>query len=119
FVYFLEIDFARPDFVVKCDPSKAMIGPGSRTAWYVQVIRSNGVAGPVKVEVQGLPAGVTVNALTIPANMTQGCLVGAAAADAKVEAAAVKVIGSADAADETGKPVSLTRTAIAMEEIYS
>ena len=119
FVYFLEIDFARPDFVVKCDPSKAMIGPGSRTAWYVQVIRSNGFAGPVKVEVQGLPAGVSVNALTIPANMTQGCLVVAAAADAKVNASAVKVIGTADAVDETNKPVLLTRTAIAMEEIYS
>ena len=72
FVYYLECDFARPDFTLKCDPSKAMIGPGSRTAWYVQVARANGFAGPVKVEVQGLPAGVTVNPLTIPANMTQG-----------------------------------------------
>lgn len=52
-----------------------MIGPGSRTAWYVQVARANGFAGPVKVEVRGLPAGVTVNPLTIPANVTQGLLV--------------------------------------------
>lgn len=119
FVYFLEIDFARQDFVIKCDPSKAMIGPGSRTAWYVQVLRSNGFTGPVKVEVQGLPAGVSVNPLTIPANMTQGCLVVSAASDAKVDAAAVKVLATADAVDESGKPVVLSRTAIAMEEIYS
>src|SRR5262249_20060897 len=119
FVYFLEIDFARPDFTLKCDPSKAMIGPGSRTAWYVQVNRSNGFAGPVKVEVQGLPTGVTVNPLTIPANMTQGCLVVSAAADAKMDAAAVSVVGTAEAGDENGKAVTLTRTATAVEEIYA
>ena len=119
FVYYLECDFARPDFTIKCDPSKAMIGPGSRTAWYVQVTRSNGFAGPVKVDVQGLPAGVTVNALTVPANMTQGLLVVSAAADAKVDAAAVKVTATADATDENAKPVTLTRTAVAVEEIYA
>ena len=118
FVYYLECDFARPDFTLKCDPSKAMIGPGSRTAWYVQVTRANGFAGPVKVEVQGLPAGVAVNPLTIPANMTQGLLVVSAAADAKQDGAAVKVVGTADATDENGKSVKLTKTAVSVEEIY-
>jgi Bacterial pre-peptidase C-terminal domain len=118
FVYYLELDFARPDFALKCDPAKAMIGPGSRTAWYVQVARTNGFAGPVKVEVHGLPPGVSVNALTIPANMTQGLLVVSAARDAKVDASAVEVIGTAEATDETGKPVTLSRTAVAVEEIY-
>src|SRR5262249_20929549 len=75
FSCYLECDLARPDFTLKCDPSKAMIGPGSRTAWYAQVNRTNGFAGPVKIEVKGLPAGVTVNPLTIPANITQGLLV--------------------------------------------
>jgi hypothetical protein len=118
FVYYLECDYARPNFVLKCDPAKAMIGPGSRTAWYVQVTRTNGFTGPVKVEVQGLPPGVTVNALTIPANMTQGLLVVSAAKDAKIDASAVRVIGTADANDENAKPVQLTQTAIAVEEIY-
>jgi hypothetical protein len=119
FVYFLECDFARPDFALKCDPSKAMIGPGSRTAWYVQVARTNGFAGPVKVEVQGLPAGVTVNPLTIPENMTQGLLVVSAAEDAPVDAAAVKIVGTGEAKDDGGKPVPLVREAVAVEEIYS
>ncbi|HEX4609219.1 MAG TPA: PPC domain-containing protein, partial [Urbifossiella sp.] len=74
-VYYLELDHARPDFTIKCDPSKASIGAGGRTAWYVQVARSNGFAGPVKVDVHGLPAGVTASPLTVPATMTQGCLV--------------------------------------------
>ena len=119
FVYFLECDFARPDFAVKCDPAKAMIGPGSRTAWYVQVVRSNGFAGPVKVEVAGLPDGVTVNDLTIPANMTTGCLVVSAAPDATIDATVARVYGFADAVDENGKPVKLERLAVASEEIYS
>jgi hypothetical protein len=118
FVYYLEADFARPDFTLKCDPSKAMIGPGSRTAWYVQVARTNGFAGPVKIEVKGLPKGVAVNPVTIPANMTQGCLVVSAAEDAGLDAAKVEIIGTAAATDETGKPVTLTRVATSVEEIY-
>lgn len=118
FVYYLECDFARPDFTLKCDPAKAMIGPGSRTAWYVQVARTNGFTGPVKVTVEGLPAGVRVNDLTVPANMTQGLLVVSAARDAKPGAALVRVLGTAAAIDEGGKPVELVRSAVAVEEIY-
>jgi hypothetical protein len=118
FVYYLEADRARPDFALKCDPSKAMIGPGSRTAWYVLVSRANGFAGPVAVTVKGLPAGVTVNPLTIPANMTQGCLVVSAANGAKLDAASVEVVGTAAAKDENGKPVTLVRAATSVEEIY-
>ncbi|MBA4189558.1 MAG: pre-peptidase [Planctomycetaceae bacterium] len=118
FVYYLECDFARPDFTIKCDPSKAMIGAGTRTAWYAQVTRVNGFTGPVKVEVKGLPAGVTVNPLTIPANMTQGLLVVSAAEDAKVDAAVVKVIGTGEVPDAGGKPMPLVHEAIAVEEIY-
>lgn len=109
FAYFLTADFAKPNFTLKLDPAKAMIGPGSRTAWYVTVTRTNGIAAPVKVEVRNLPKGVTVNALTIPAGMTQGCLVLSATADAKVDATVVEVVGTAE---------GLTRTATPDEEIY-
>ena len=119
FVYFLEADWARPDFTLKCDPSKAMIGPGSRTPWYVQVTRLNGFAGPVKVEVKGLPPGVSVNPLTIPPGMTQGALVLSAAPDAPLGAANVDVIGTAEVKGEDGKSLTLTRRAVPVEEIYS
>jgi hypothetical protein len=119
FIYYLECDFSRPDFTIKCDPSKAMIGAGSRTAWYVKIARSNGFDGPVKVDVQGLPAGVIVNTLTIPAKMTQGLLVVSAAEDAKTDASVVKIVGTGEARNEGGKPVILTREAVAIEEIYS
>ena len=118
FVYYLEIDNTRQDFTIKCDPSKAMIGPGSRTAWYVQITRSGGFDGPVKVDVSGLPKGVTVNPLTIPANMTVGCLVVSAKPDAEMSSSMVRITGTAEGKDESGKPITLTRQAIAVEEIY-
>jgi hypothetical protein len=115
FVYYLEAEAARPDFTLRCDPARAMVGPGGRTAWYVHVERLNGFAGPVAVEVRGLPPGVTASPLTIPPAMTQGVVVLSADADAKPGAAgAVQVVGTGTAADGT----SITRTASANEEIY-
>ena len=52
-VYFIECDWAKPDFTLRCDGDKAMIGPGSSTAWFVQVARLNGFTGAVTVEVKG------------------------------------------------------------------
>ncbi|MCS6866620.1 MAG: PPC domain-containing protein [Gemmataceae bacterium] len=118
FAYYLQCTPANPDFTLKCDPAKAMIGPGSRTAWFVHVTRTNGFTGPVKVEVEGLPAGVRVNPLTIPANMTQGLLVVSADRDAPRDAAVVKVVGTAETTDHNQPPVVLQRTAIPVEEIY-
>lgn len=118
FAYYLQCTPANPDFTLKCDPAKAMIGPGSRTAWFVQVTRTNGFTGPVTVEVQGLPAGVHASPLTIPAHMTQGVLVISADRKAPLDAAAVKVVGTAEATNENNQPVVLTRTATPVEEIY-
>src|SRR5262249_10200898 len=112
-VYYLECDWARPDFTLRCDCDKAMIGPGSSTAWYVHVVRQNGFDGPVRVEVKGLPKGRTASALTIPATMTQGLLVLTAAGDAPRDAADVQVIGTGTAGGET-----LVRRATPNEEIY-
>lgn len=117
FAYYLEIDDAKPDFMIKCDPSKAMVGPGSRAAWFVQITRLNGFAGPVTVNVQGLPKSVTVNALTIPPTMTQGVLIATADTNATLEGAMVQIIGTAEVAHD-GKPTTLTRRAVSMEEIY-
>ncbi len=117
FVYFLEADWAQPDFALTCDGDKAMIGPGTSTTWFVQVNRLNGFAEPVQVEVKGLPKGVAVNPLTIPANMTQGVLVLTAAANAGADAASIDVIGRATVTMD-GKERKLERRATAQQEIY-
>jgi hypothetical protein len=116
--YHVEADFARPDFSLRCDPDKAMIGPGSATAWYVHVTRANGFAGPVKVEVQGLPPGVTASPLTIPPTMTQGLVVVSAAHDAKRDAVNVRVVGTAAVKGADGKDETLVRTSTPRQEIY-
>jgi hypothetical protein len=117
-VYYIEADWDRPDFSLRCDPDKAMIGPGSSTAWYVHVTRTGGFAGPVRVEVKGLPPGVSVSPLTIPPTMTQGLLVVTAAADAKVDAVNVQVVGTAAVKGADGKEQTLVRTATPAQEIY-
>jgi hypothetical protein len=117
-IYHIEADFARPDFTLRCDPDKAMIGPGSATAWYVHVTRLHGFTGPVQVEVKGLPKGVTASPLTIPPTMTQGLVVLTAAADAKQDAGNVQVIGTGKVALPGGKEETLVREVTANEEIY-
>lgn len=117
YAYFLQVDFAQPDFSLKVDPSIAMVGPGSRTAWYVQVTRRHGFDGPVSVSVENLPPGVTVNPLIIPANMTQGLLVVSGADHAAAGGSAVRVVGTATIVRD-GRTETLRRTATAVEEIY-
>jgi hypothetical protein len=117
-VYYLEADWAVPDFTLRCDPDKAMIGPGSSTAWFVQVTRLNGFTGQVKVEVKGLPEGVTVNPLTIPASMTQGALILTAGANAPRDAVNVEIVGTGTVKGAGGKEQSLVRRATPKQEIY-
>ncbi len=117
FVYYLECDWARPDFALCCDCDKAMIGPGSGTAWYVQLTRLNGFDGPVRVAVKGLPKGVTASELTIPPTMTQGLLVLTAADGAPRDASNVEVIGTATVKREHGDE-TIERRATPNQEIY-
>jgi hypothetical protein len=117
-VYHIEADFARPDFALRCDPDKAMIGPGSATAWYVHVVRQNGFIGPVKIDVKGLPPGVTASALTIDPAMTQGVIVVTAAPDAKIDAAVVELVGTATVKHADGKEEVLVRPVQSNQELY-
>jgi hypothetical protein len=117
-VYFIEADFARPDFTLRCDPDKAMIGPGSSTSWYVQVTRVNGFIGPIRVEVEGLPKGVAASDLMIAPSMTQGVLVLTAGATAPREAVNVRVVGRVIGSPSVGGELSVPHVATPNEEIY-
>ncbi len=117
-VYYIEADWAVPDFTLRCDPDKAMIGPGAATAWYVHLERQNGFTGPVKVEVSGLPKGVTASPLTIPPTMTQGVVVVSAAADEPRDAANVKIEGIGTRTLPGGKSETVRRPVTANQEVY-
>jgi hypothetical protein len=117
-VYYIEADFVSPDFTMRCDPDKAMIGPGSSTSWYVHVNRVNGFTGPVQVEVKGLPKTIIASPLTIPPTMTQGVIVLTAAPNATLTAANVEIVGTAKAKMPDGKEETLVRGVTPNQEIY-
>ena len=125
FVYFLTCRVAQPDFVLWCEPDdKANLGPGCSTTWHLHLERLHGLKGPVRVEVQGLPEGVTASRLVFtektgektyrdhlnnPHREQEGCLVLTAAPDAKVRAANVRVTGTATVKDAEGRETTVVR----------
>jgi hypothetical protein len=119
FVYHVEADEARPDFALRCDPDKAMLGPGASVAWYVQVNRLNGFAGPVRIDIKGLPKGVSVSPLTVPPEMKEGLLVLTAEAGATHQAVNVEIVGSAEVKRDGSKPETLVRGTTPIQEIYN
>ena len=58
------------------------VGQGDTALVAVDVFRKNGFDGPMRIEVQGLPAGFVASAATIPAGQTDGQLTITAPADA-------------------------------------
>jgi hypothetical protein len=117
-VYHVEVDVARPDFSIRCDPDKAMIGPGTSTAWYVHVVRTGGFTGPVQVSVEGLPKDVSVSPLTIGPTMTQGVLVVTATSTAVPSAELVRLVGTAKVKGADSKETTLVRRVTPNQEIY-
>jgi hypothetical protein len=118
--YFYNLTATRvfPDFRVRCDTDRAMIAPGNRTTWYAIVDRMHGFAGPVKIDVSGLPAGVTASALTLPPGVSQGPIFLSAADGAKIDCAAVTITGTATLVGPDTKPVETMHTAQPQTEIY-
>ncbi len=118
-MYFLTCRVAQQDFVLRCDPAdKANLGPGCSVTWHLHLERLHGFQGPVRVEVHGLPKGVTASRLVLHEKRNQGCLVLTAAADAKVSAANVRVTGTAVLKGPDGRESTVTRNCRVIQEIY-
>jgi hypothetical protein len=104
---------AKPDFMLSCDPDKANIGPGCRTAIFARVDRRPGFAGPIAVAFESLPPGVSASPLTIPASMTQGVIVLSAAPNAEKTSALLNLQGKAETSEG-----AIVRPATPRQEIY-
>jgi hypothetical protein len=112
FVYHLRAEPSGPDFEVHGEYYYAQLAPGTRMLWFARINRLNGFDGPVEIQVEGLPAGVTCTPLTIPPGMSHGALILSAAPDAQIGASLVRVTGKAqlpvldgdatDSADDAG-----------------
>jgi hypothetical protein len=120
FVYFLScrVAVAQPDFVLRCDPGMANIGPGCSITWHLHLERVHGFDGSVRVDVQGLPEGVTASRLVIAEKANRACLVLTATADAKVSAANVRVTGTAMLKGSDGKEAAAVRVCRPTQEMY-
>jgi hypothetical protein len=119
YVYHVSARPAAPDFELRCDDDRALIGPGSGYAMYVHLTRRNGFAGEVRLSVEGLPAGVTATADRIPANMAQACVVFRAAADTKPSFSRIRLWGTGEVKRPDGKTDTLKREAVPWQEIYT
>lgn len=108
FSYRLTIRDANPDYQLRADPGNPNIPRGGSVPVTVSANRARGYEGPVEIEVQGLPQGVTASQATIPQAQDSTVLVLSAGADAPIDAgpAPIKILGHAQ-----GKGHDLVRTA--------
>jgi hypothetical protein len=84
-------------------PGATLLRRGATDRIVVLAYRTGGFSGPIEVAVQGAPAGVVVEPLTIPANAKSGSLVVRAKGDAASWAGFLNIIGKAKV---DGKDVS-------------
>lgn len=96
FTYFLEVRPNRPGFHLELDTDKSILAPGVSTALFVRAFREEGFAGPIRLTVEGLPAGVTAVCGHIPASGQDACIFLKAADDVPRGACAnIRVTGEA------------------------
>jgi hypothetical protein len=117
--YFLMVTRSEPYFELYLDSDKTQVGPGGNAALFVRVERKNGFADEVQLAVDGLPPGVSAACGKIVADKGQdGCIVFHADADANLQAANLRVTGTAVHPSANGKLQMLSAEATSYQEIY-
>jgi hypothetical protein len=86
----------RPDFRLTLASDALTLYRGGETRLRVACERSGGFTGPVKLAVDGLPAGITVQGGEIPANQPQTDITFKADGAARIEAARLQVRGTGE-----------------------
>lgn len=109
FVYHLRAERATPDFELFGEYYYAMLAPGTRMMWFARVERLNGFDGPVTIEVEGLPQGVTATPVTIPKGMNHCGIILSAAEDAPIDATLARVCGRATIDGSDGNATEIVR----------
>jgi hypothetical protein len=112
FAYRLTIAAAKPDYQLRVTPDNPRICRGDSTLLTVHALRLDGFAGPVDVNVAGLPPGYSASTATISPHQTQAHLTITAPADAPLTVFSPRVIGTA-----TSDGATLTRTATGAEQL--
>jgi len=101
YAYRLRISPARPDFELRVVPSSLTIRAKSSASLAVHVARRDGYRGPVKLELTGLPPGLTAAASTIPPDKTTTKISVKAAPEAAGRSFDLRIEGSAEIGGQT------------------
>ena len=83
FPYQLLVYAPRPRFELELNTDNPYVYPGAPASLTAKIIRHDGFKGPVRVEVQGLPAGITAEPAEVSANKDEAAISLKAAPDAK------------------------------------
>ncbi|NQV26286.1 MAG: pre-peptidase C-terminal domain-containing protein [Rhodopirellula sp.] len=102
FLYHLSAERSGQDFELSGEYYYAQLAPGTNMIWFAKLNRINAFDGPVEIIVEGLPAGVEAEPLTIPKGMVHGAIILKCAPDAKINASLVRVSGRATITDADG-----------------
>lgn len=96
FAYRLHIAAPQPDFRLALGADALTLYRGAQAKLRVSAERLGGFAGPIKLAVDGLPAGVSVAPAEIGAGQPQTELVFTADESAKINTAHLRLVGSAE-----------------------
>ncbi len=116
--YVLRVEPAAPSFRLYLDTDKTLLAPGAAGILFVRAERINGFDGPIDLNVEGLPAGVSAACGRIlPGKHQDACIVFEAAPDAPAGASHIRVLGKA-LIPGTPEPHELIVPAVPYQEIY-
>lgn len=119
FTYAVQIQTAKPYFLLEADTDKTLLAPGMGSVVFVRALRKNGFAGDIDLAVEGLPNGVTVTTGKILANSIDGAILLHATPEAAKGAANITILGKGTHAVAGTDSMQLTSTATIMQEYYS
>jgi len=109
FAYHLSAQPSGPEFEVHGEYYYAQIASGTNMLWFGKVKRLNGFKGPIEMNIEGLPKGVTLEPVTLPAGVNDCGLILKAAKDAPINASLVKISGKAEIPGPDGKEREVIR----------
>lgn len=119
FAYHLSAELSGPEFEVHGEYYYAQIAPGTNMMWFARVKRLNGFDGPIEMNIEGLPEGVTFEPVTLPSGVNDCGLILKASKDAPINAALVKISGKAKVPGPDGKEIEIVREGRITAEIQS
>lgn len=95
FVYRLSLTPPRPDFALQAQNDKPQVQAGASVTLDLSLTRTDGFDGEVRVTVEGLPEGITAQALTLAKGQQSGKLTLQCAADVPHQALVLRIWGEA------------------------